>query len=39
MLYKRLGHFLISGVFAACAVVILALADRIAKENEASRSG
>ena len=37
MIRKRLGQLLISGVFTACAAVILALTDRIAKENAAAK--
>ena len=31
---KRLGQFLIGGVLSACAVVITALVDLIAKEEQ-----
>lgn len=31
---KRLGQFLLGGVFTACAVVIAALADLLAKEEQ-----
>ena len=33
MIRKRLGQILLSGIFTVCAAVILALADRVAKED------
>ena len=36
---KRLGQFLIGGVLSACAVVITALMDLIAKEEQKTASG
>ena len=36
---KRLGQFLIGGVLSACAVVITALMDLIAKEEQKTVSG
>ena len=38
MLRKRLAQILISGIAAACAAVILALADRVAQQEAATRT-
>ncbi len=36
MNHKRLGQFLIGGVFAVCGLVITALAELVAKEERNS---
>lgn len=35
---KRLGQFLIGGVFTACAVVVTALIDLVTKETQKAAS-